>query len=53
MMAHTCQPSYAGSVNKRISVHVYPGINLRLYSKNKGQGSGSLAQVVEHLLNKH
>jgi hypothetical protein len=34
MVAHTCHPSYVGSVNRRIMVQGSLGINTRTYSKN-------------------
>jgi hypothetical protein len=51
MVAHTCHPRYAGSVNRRIIVQTGLGINMRLLSKIylKATKPGGMVQVVEHL----
>jgi hypothetical protein len=37
MVVHTCDYSYIGNINKRITVQARPGINMRSYSKNKAK----------------
>jgi hypothetical protein len=36
----TIMPAMMGSINRRIAVHTGPGINARLYLKNKDSKKG-------------
>jgi hypothetical protein len=53
VVTYICHPSYTGSINRRIEVQVSLGETRDPIRKiMKAKRSGSVAQVVEHLLSK-
>jgi hypothetical protein len=54
MVTCTCHPSYARSINGRITIQVDLGKNAKPYLKNNyNKRAGGVAQVIEHLPTKY
>jgi hypothetical protein len=49
-VVYICHPNYMGSINRRMTDQVSPGIKAIPYSKNKSKKGEDLAPVVECLL---
>jgi hypothetical protein len=49
VVAHTCNPSYLGSIGRRIEAH---GEKCKTQKQTKARRTGAVSQVVEHLPSK-